>query len=163
MEEMFKIHGIGPARIADYGEEIVGICKKNYGGEEKRSDKKLNGLPDVSITCTEGFDGSVPPVEAKKAFTHFCNATRREIKATLPEEQKKDKSLVNGKLKEKWVALEETDEGPKPWYILAKEDLSRYYKEKRLYDRVQATKSSQKVWMAQLSRDREYRGLKVLL
>lgn len=37
------------------------------------------------------YTGEEPPREYKKAFTHFCNGTRKSIKASLPPEHRRDK------------------------------------------------------------------------
>ena len=37
------------------------------------------------------YDGTEPPKESKKAFTHFCINTRREVKASLDHEDRKNK------------------------------------------------------------------------
>ena len=89
------------------------------------------------VPMSDGYDGTEKPIEAKKAFTHFCNATRREIKADLPDFQKKDASLVNSKLKEKWLALQEIEGGTIGWIMEAKKDQSRYNKELALYQKIQ--------------------------
>jgi hypothetical protein len=37
------------------------------------------------------FDCSEPPSEPKKAFTHFCNGTRKDVKASMDPSFRKDK------------------------------------------------------------------------
>jgi hypothetical protein len=37
------------------------------------------------------YDGSEPPNEWKKAFTQYCNSTKKDLKASLPPEGRKNK------------------------------------------------------------------------
>jgi hypothetical protein len=37
------------------------------------------------------YDGSEPPLEWKKAFTQYCNSTKKDLKASLPPEDRKNK------------------------------------------------------------------------
>jgi hypothetical protein len=59
-----------------------------------------------------------------QAFTHFCNTTRRSVKNSLSEEQRKDKTIVNGNLKQLWKAL--GDEDLAHWDKTEKDDAARY-------------------------------------
>ena len=52
---------------------------------------------------------SEAPVEWKKPFTHFCNSTRREVKASLDPAERKDKKKVNGILKQRWIVMSEEE------------------------------------------------------
>ena len=47
--------------------------------------------PDGSFVEFPEYDGSEPPNEWKKPFTHFCNRTRREVKSTLDPSERKNK------------------------------------------------------------------------
>lgn len=40
------------------------------------------------------YDGTEPPHESKKPFTHFCVKTRKELKASLDQSERKDKVSV---------------------------------------------------------------------
>jgi hypothetical protein len=40
------------------------------------------------------YDGKEPPHESKKPFTHFCVKTRKELKASLDQSERKDKVSV---------------------------------------------------------------------
>jgi len=47
--------------------------------------------PDGTVVAFPQYDGSDEPRECKKAFTLFCNGTRREVKAKLDPSHPKDK------------------------------------------------------------------------
>lgn len=47
--------------------------------------------PDGSFVEFPEYDANEAPKEYKKAFTHFCNATRRDVKASLSPSERKDK------------------------------------------------------------------------
>jgi hypothetical protein len=47
--------------------------------------------PEGEFAPFPDYDGSEEPRENKKAFTHFCNGTRREVKASLDPLHRKDK------------------------------------------------------------------------
>ena len=58
--------------------------------KKKRKDK--TSTPDnAELVPFPEYDGSEPPKERKKAFTLFCNATRKEVKSSLDAIQRKDK------------------------------------------------------------------------
>lgn len=42
------------------------------------------------------YDGSEPPNEWKKAFTQYCNSTKKDLKASLPPEDRKNKVRMSG-------------------------------------------------------------------
>lgn len=62
--------------------------------EEEAQDECVEGGaigPDGTFVEFPEYDASEPPKDYKKAFTHFCNATRREVKASLSPAERKDK------------------------------------------------------------------------
>ena len=63
------------------------------GTENGGNGHLLSGAPGPDGTMVDfpEYDGAEPPRECKKAFTHFCNGTRKEVKASLPPEERRDK------------------------------------------------------------------------
>jgi hypothetical protein len=64
----------------------------------KRSGKKSDSNNDDGAVGPGGdfvafpfYDGTAPPVEWKKPFTQYCNHTRKELKESLPPDQRKNK------------------------------------------------------------------------
>jgi len=55
------------------------------------------------------YDGNEAPADWKKPFTQFCLQTRREVKASLEPDQRKDKKKINGLLKERWLDMSEEE------------------------------------------------------
>jgi DNA repair exonuclease SbcCD ATPase subunit len=47
--------------------------------------------PDGNFVEFPEYDGSEPPNELKKPFTHFCNHTRKEVKAELDPAERRNK------------------------------------------------------------------------
>jgi SWI/SNF-related matrix-associated actin-dependent regulator of chromatin subfamily A member 5 len=99
------------------------------------------------------YDGSEPPKEPRKAFTHFCINTRKEIKMSLESSERKDKDKMNDILKEKWLELSEDDK--KPWRIWASWDKKRYARDLAVYDTSHAAESGSN---AQASKKRSGEG-----
>lgn len=64
----------------------------NTGGdvEEGHEETGAEG-PDGEFVKFPDYDGLEPPSECKKAFTHFCNGTRKAVKKTLDPSLRKDK------------------------------------------------------------------------
>jgi len=91
--------------------------------------------PDGTFVVFPEYDGSEPPRESKKAFTHFCMSTRREVKAALDPSMRKDKQKVNSLLKEKWFSL--TDQDKKVWKKWEKWDLKRFARDTSIFDKAE--------------------------
>ena len=63
--------------------------EESMGETEQSNDKGATG-PDGDFVEFPPYDGTEVPKDPKKAFTHFCLHTRREVKASLdPSERKK--------------------------------------------------------------------------
>lgn len=61
-------------------------------GDVAQSDENgAPGPPDGKYKEFPAYDGSEPPKECKKAFTHFCQHMRREVKASLDPTERKNK------------------------------------------------------------------------
>ena len=57
------------------------------GHEDEQNDDMVEGPPKTF----PDYDPAEPPKECKKAFTHFCVHTRKEVKASLDPEEREDK------------------------------------------------------------------------
>jgi hypothetical protein len=64
----------------------------NTGGdvEEGHEETGAEG-PDGEFVKFPDYDGQEPPRDCKKAFTHFCNGTRKSVKKALDSSLRKDK------------------------------------------------------------------------
>jgi hypothetical protein len=60
------------------------------GGEEGHEETGAEG-PDGEFVPFPEYDGLEPPKDCKKAFTHFCNGTRKDVKKSLDPSLRKDK------------------------------------------------------------------------
>lgn len=89
--------------------------------------------PDGTQVAFPEYDGSEPPKEARKAFTHFCIKNRKEIKRSLPEGGRKDKEKVNGILRERWLELAEEER--QVWRVWASWDKKRYARDLAIYEK----------------------------
>ena len=47
--------------------------------------------PDGDFVAFPFYDGTAPPVEWKKPFTQYCNRTKKDLKESLPPDQRKNK------------------------------------------------------------------------
>lgn len=67
--------------------------------DDDANDDKAGGAPgpDGDMVAFPDYDASEPPRDHKKAFTLFCNATRREVKASLDPASRKDKVRSSGR------------------------------------------------------------------
>ena len=63
-------------------------------GENGDADQSGAVGPDGEIVPFPEYTGDEPPRESKKAFTHFCNGTRKEVKASLPPGERRDKVRI---------------------------------------------------------------------
>lgn len=79
--------------------------------------------PDGDVVAFPEYDGFQQPKEAKKTFALFCNKTRKEVKALLDPEERKDKEKINGILRERFLALSDKDK--KKWRAWAAWDKKR--------------------------------------
>ena len=59
-------------------------------GDDANDEPGARG-PDGEFIPFPEYDGSEPPKECKKAFTHFCNGTRKEVKKSLDPSMRKNK------------------------------------------------------------------------
>lgn len=66
---------------------------KETSDEDDQDRGEQNGAvgPDGTFVLFPEYTGTEPPKESKKAFTHFCMATRRDVKKTLDPSRRKDK------------------------------------------------------------------------
>ena len=118
--------------------------------------------PDGEFVVFPEYDGSEPPKDRKKAFTHFCNGTRKEVKKSLDPAARKNKvrfvavlsafvcklyqltgdctqEKVNSILREKWYAL--TKEDKQTWKEWEQWDAKRYAYHLAIYDKARAARS----------------------
>jgi len=103
---------------------------KRGGSKRKASKKKVVDEYEED----DDYDVSMgPPKDAKKAFTHFCNSTRKDVKASLPEADRKNKDLVNGQLKARWERL--TDNELRKWKFAQEKDERRFVKQNALWEK----------------------------
>ena len=72
---------------------------RDESGEDDANDDKAGGAPGPNgdMVAFPEYDASEPPRDHKKAFTLFCNATRREVKASLDPASRKDKVRSSGR------------------------------------------------------------------
>lgn len=106
--------------------------------DSQESPEDANGTtgPDGTIVEFPEYDGSEPPKEPKKAFTHFCINTRREVKQSLDPVERKDKEKVHSILRERWVEI--SDEEKQTWRIWANWDKKRYARDMAVYESAQS-------------------------
>jgi len=79
--------------------------------KDKYDTTKQDGAigPDGKFVTFSEYIGDEEPRSCKKAFTLFCNATRREVKKSLDAKSRRDKNKVNGMLRERWDNLSKDD------------------------------------------------------
>ena len=99
--------------------------------DDSKNQKSAIG-PDGRLHDFPPYDGSEPPQEPRKAFTHFCMNTRKDVKKSLEPSERKNKEKINDILKERWLELSEEDK--KPWRIWAGWDKKRFARDQALYD-----------------------------
>ena len=64
----------------------------NEGGQGENALDEGGAMgPDGEFVPFPEYDGNEPPKDCKKAFTHFCNGTRREVKKSLDPVARKNK------------------------------------------------------------------------
>lgn len=78
------------------------------------------------------YDGVDPPKEARKPFTHFCNSTRKSVKASLDPSQRKNKDKIHEILRDKWMDL--PDEEKQAWRKWATWDKKRFARDKQIHE-----------------------------
>lgn len=126
------------------------VSKKRKSEEEERPiaqeevDETRGAIgPDGDFVEFPEYDASQPPKEAKKAFTHFCVSTRKEVKASLDEERRRKKDVVNGILRDRWLAL--SDEEKETWRRWAAWDKKRYARDLALHEQGQKSRGDKRV------------------
>jgi SWI/SNF-related matrix-associated actin-dependent regulator of chromatin subfamily A member 5 len=80
--------------------------------------------PDGEVAEFPEYDGSDPPKEPKKTFALFCNKMRKQVKASLNLEERKEKEKVNGILRDRFMSLSEDEK--RTWRAWAAWDKKRY-------------------------------------
>jgi len=80
------------------------------------------------------YDPSEPPKEAKKMFTHFCIQSRRDVKASLHPEERKDKHKIHALLKERWNSVSDREKD-EVWIKWQEWDERRYESELSTYEK----------------------------
>ena len=110
------------------------------GPDSSNFDPSQGDLVDGEFVEFPEYDGTEEPKEPKKAFTQFCIRTRKEVKASLDESERKNKALVNEKLKAMWLELE--DEKKAIFRSWAAWDKKRYARDDEIF--VQAQKEAKK-------------------
>lgn len=88
--------------------------------------------PDGEFVEFPLYDGDEEPKEYKKAFTHFCQHSRKEVKATLDSIERKNKDVVHGILRERWVELD--NDNKKVWRRWASWDKKRYERDLAIFE-----------------------------
>jgi SWI/SNF-related matrix-associated actin-dependent regulator of chromatin subfamily A member 5 len=88
--------------------------------------------PDGTIVLFPEYDGREPPRESKKAFTHFCVKSRKDIKSSLSPEKRKDKNLIHRILKERWAELPDFDK--EIWKAWETWDCKRFTRDNLIYE-----------------------------
>ena len=106
---------------------------KSSSQEETTSDKPGAPGGDGSFVEFPEYDGTEAPADWKKPFTQFCLKTRREVKASLDPEERRDKKKVNGILKERWLEL--TDEEKDYYRRWTEWDKKRFAHEQAIFDK----------------------------
>ena len=106
--------------------------------DPEESPEDSNGAigPDGTFVEFPEYDGSEQPKEPKKAFTHFCINTRKEVKQSLNPSERKDKEKVHGILKARW--LEVSDEEKHTWRAWGVWDKKRYERDLAIFEAAQS-------------------------
>jgi len=115
---------------------------RKRGGKNGHNHKNGAEGPDGEFVPFPEYDGSDPPRDNKKAFTLFCNATRKEVKSSLDSRERKDKSRVNAILKDRWFSL--TDEEKDTWKKWEKWDAKRHDHDVAIFERSERKKRKSK-------------------
>ena len=111
------------------------LKKDTFRKRNLRNDSRAGAIgPDEVFIEFPEYDGNEPPKESKKAFTHFCVNTRKEVKNSLDSQTRKDKSKVNQILKKKWFALSSKDKII--WKIWENWDKKRYEHQLDMFEKV---------------------------
>mmetsp|Transcript_46834 Transcript_46834/g.53157 ORF Transcript_46834/g.53157 Transcript_46834/m.53157 type:complete len:1469 (+) Transcript_46834:105-4511(+) len=104
--------------------------------EEETDETKSAKGPHGDFVEFPIYDGlSGPPKDPKKAFAHFCQKTRKEVKNSLDPEDRRDKEKVNGILRERFTVL--SDEERQVWRGWAAWDKKRYKSDISIYEETQ--------------------------
>ena len=129
-EEMLSVNGGSPIKKRPRPAEVPQSNKED-SMEDTKNQRSAIG-PDGQQHDFPPYAGSEPPQEPRKAFTHFCINTRKEVKKSLEPSERKDKEKINDILKERWLELSEEDK--KPWRIWASWDKKRFARDQAVYD-----------------------------
>ena len=117
--------------------------KKGIGRKRKEDFKSVNEGsaigPDGKMVPFPEYNISEPPKENKKAFTLFCNGTRRDVKTSLDPVSRKDKKKVNALLKERWFGL--SDKEKQVWKKWQAWDNERYQYQMKCFIKTENEKS----------------------
>lgn len=81
------------------------------------------------------YDGSEPPKDPKKAFAQFCQRIRKSVKNSLGPEERRNKEMVNGILRERFTAL--LDEERQVYRGWAAWDKLRHARDLRIFEEAQ--------------------------
>lgn len=76
---------------ADVATEKVSSATDTVVGTPDHGDSTGAMGPGGEFVEFPPYDGSEPPLEWKKAFTQYCNSTKKDLKASLPPEDRKNK------------------------------------------------------------------------
>jgi SWI/SNF-related matrix-associated actin-dependent regulator of chromatin subfamily A member 5 len=104
-------------------------------------DESLGALdPDGEFVDFPEYDGSEPPKEAKKPFTQFCVNNRKEVKASLDPENRKNKRMINEILREQWLEL--PDDEKLTWRAWSTWDKKRFARDTAVYEKAQSSNNN---------------------
>jgi chaperonin cofactor prefoldin len=130
-----------PRVVPDKGDNVPHIEEEvdNHRSGSRNENNPTKENEDGAIVQGEfvefpKYDGSEPPVEWKKPFTQFCIRTRKEVKNSLPLDNRKDKGILNGMLKDRWTKLSEDNKAV--WREWTEWDKQRFARELLIFDRL---------------------------
>mmetsp|Transcript_24578 Transcript_24578/g.50608 ORF Transcript_24578/g.50608 Transcript_24578/m.50608 type:complete len:1255 (-) Transcript_24578:97-3861(-) len=130
-EILSRIEGESSERLQNFN--TTRNRKSSTGGNSDDGEEEPGAVgPDGEFVKFPDYDGEEEPRENKKAFTIFCNATRKEVKNSLSPSERKDKDHVNRILKERWYDLS-VDEKHK-WKQWEEWDVKRYEYQMELFE-----------------------------
>jgi len=134
-------------------EKLAKLDERNTGENADGSDEHGAPGPDGSIVVFPEYDGREPPRESKKAFTHFCIKSRKDIKSSLSPDERKDKKMIHRVLKERWVELPESEK--KVWKSWESWDTKRFSRDMVLFEKGISSLASKKRVRAESFESRE--------
>jgi hypothetical protein len=98
--------------------------------------------PDGNVLDFPEYDGEEEPKNNKKAFTLFCNSVRKEVKAALPLEKRKNKEIVHRILRERWSRLPEDEQVY--WRKMEQWDEKRFARDSAVFEKKKSGKKGAK-------------------